>query len=136
VRTRSSELTLAVDRHQGRSGYCKEQIGGDGGARGRAQREEAELAAAWARSARTSRAQADEAACASKLRRRRTRARRGRRARAARGRPAPRPSRKRARGQVACSGTHRGLQNARESGLGTPSARRADLLKLAAELPS
>src|SRR5687767_7110385 len=26
VRTRLNELTLAVDRHQGRSGYCKEQI--------------------------------------------------------------------------------------------------------------
>ena len=28
-----AELTLAVDRHQGRSAYCREQIGGDGGAR-------------------------------------------------------------------------------------------------------
>src|SRR5688572_32961362 len=26
VRTRLNELTLAVDRHQGRSGYCREQI--------------------------------------------------------------------------------------------------------------
>jgi chromosome segregation protein len=40
VRKRLSELTLAVDRHQGRSGYCKEQIA-DAGTRAEQARAEA-----------------------------------------------------------------------------------------------
>jgi chromosome segregation protein len=43
VRGRLGELTLAVDRHQGRSGYCKEQIGETDARALEARREEAEL---------------------------------------------------------------------------------------------
>ncbi len=45
VRGRLNELTLAVDRHQGRSGYCKEQIAEAESRAAAARQEAAELAA-------------------------------------------------------------------------------------------
>jgi chromosome segregation protein len=45
ARNRLSELTLAVDRHQGRSGYCKQQIGETDVRAQEAEREEQELVA-------------------------------------------------------------------------------------------
>ena len=45
ARARLSELTLAVDRHQGRSGYCKQQIGETDVRAQEAVREEQELVA-------------------------------------------------------------------------------------------
>lgn len=45
ARTRLNELTLAVDRHQGRSGYCKEQIAETEARGDEARREAAELEA-------------------------------------------------------------------------------------------
>jgi chromosome segregation protein len=45
VRGRLHELTLAVDRHQGKSGYCKEQIGETEARAEEARREAAELQA-------------------------------------------------------------------------------------------
>ena len=50
VRARLNELTLAVDRHQGRSGYCKEQIAETGRARAAgAGRKRRSCGRAWAR---------------------------------------------------------------------------------------
>jgi chromosome segregation protein len=43
ARTRLNELTIAVDRHQGRSGYCKQQIGETDARAEEAAREEREL---------------------------------------------------------------------------------------------
>ena len=69
-RTRLNELTLAVDRHQGRSGYCKEQIAETearaaearaGGGRA-ARRAWARWPSTWPRGARTRRAAARRAA--------------------------------------------------------------------------
>jgi chromosome segregation protein len=45
VRARLNELTLAVDRHQGRSGYCREQIAETETRAAQASREEQELGA-------------------------------------------------------------------------------------------
>jgi chromosome segregation protein len=45
VRSRLAELTLAVDRHQGRSGYCKEQIAETETRRGETAREASDLEA-------------------------------------------------------------------------------------------
>jgi chromosome segregation protein len=45
VRARLNELTLAVDRHQGRSGYCRQQLAENEGRARQAAREEEELVA-------------------------------------------------------------------------------------------
>ena len=138
VRGRLGELTLAVDRHQGRSGYCKEQIaetdararqarargGGAEGARGAAAEESLEAR------------RADEARLRAELERRRDGEPRGRGRGARRAAAAPdarpRPSRSTARdAQVGASWA--GSPRCRTRGSpspATPSGPSADLLKL------
>jgi chromosome segregation protein len=137
VRARRSELTLAVDRHQGRSGYCKQQIAETEVRSQEATREEQELVARVAPLGETLAARREEderlreelreadaelqaaeaavAEAAARLATAETEQERGREA------------------QVALLGRIAQLQNARASASGNAERALADLSKLAAE---
>jgi chromosome segregation protein len=137
ARTRLNELTLAVDRHQGRSGYCKQQIAETQARAGEASQEAADLetrVAALAESLEARRGEErrlkDDLAAADGLARDMEAAVQdaGARQSAAEseldaGRDA----------QVEILGRIANLQNARESVSGNAERASADLLKLAGE---
>jgi chromosome segregation protein len=138
VRGRLSALTLAVDRHQGKSGYCREQIVETDTRAGQARREEEELAArvgpleASLEGRRAERervraelreADADATRADAALREALSR------------QDALTAEQEQARdAQVAQLGRIAALQNARESVTGSSERAAAGLLKLAAEL--
>jgi chromosome segregation protein len=137
VRARLGELTLAVDRHQGRSGYCKQQIA-ETDARATQARAEAEdlRARVGPLRDRLDERLADEA----RLRSERAAAEEeARSAESSQGEAATRQSSSEAEldkarnGQVDLMGRIAASQNARESVGGTAARASADLLKLAAE---
>jgi len=138
ARARLSELTLAVDRHQGRSGYCREQIdeteqrsaeeareaeelqgrvGPLGAERAARSEDEARLRAHLAQAEDDAR-RADDAAHAAAARQREAEAEQ----------EASRES------QVSLLGRLAALQNARSSVTGNADRAAADLVKLAAEI--
>ena len=137
VRGRFNELTLAVDRHQGRSGYCKQQLAENEGRARQAARDEQELVSRVGPLTETlagrraevhklhdelSAAEAElvaaEAAVAEAV---------ARQAEAEAGQERGRES------QVALLGKIATLQNSRASVAGNAERAAADLLKLAAE---
>ena len=137
VRARLSELTLAVDRHQGRSGYCKEQIAETDARAAQARAEAEELRARVGPLAdRVDERRSDEA----RLRVERAAAEdEARTAESAQAEAAARQSSSEAEldaardAQVDLMGRIAASQNARESVGGTAARASADLLKLAAE---
>jgi chromosome segregation protein len=137
VRARLGELTLAVDRHQGRSGYCREQIA-ETDARAAQARAEAEelLARVGPLADRVDERRSDEA----RLRIERAAAEdEARTAEAAQAEAGAQQADAEAQldaardGQVDLLGRIAALQNARESVSGNAARASADLLKLAAE---
>ncbi|HET6898302.1 MAG TPA: AAA family ATPase, partial [Vicinamibacteria bacterium] len=137
VRARLSELTLAVDRHQGRSGYCREQIAETDARAAQARAEAEELRARVGPLAdHLDERRADEA----RLRIERAAAEdEARTAETAQADAASRQSASEAEqdaardGQVDLLGRIAAHQNARESVSGNAARASADLLKLAAE---
>jgi len=137
VRVRLSDLTLAVDRHQGRSGYCREQIVETEARAGQARTEAGELLARVGplgdhldtrrqeeQRLRMQRAAAEEEARTAEAEQVSSASRQA----------ALEAEQDAARdGQVDLMGRIAGFQNARESVGGTASRASADLLKLAAE---
>jgi len=137
ARARLSELTLAVDRHQGRSGYCREQIEETERRRTEEAREAEELHGRVAPLAPTSRCGARTTrGCARGSPRRKTRpAARTRRPRPRRPGSARRKRSRRRRGR-ARSRSWAGWRLCRTRGLrdGQRGRAAADLVKLAAEI--
>jgi chromosome segregation protein len=138
VRGRLSELTLAVDRHEGRSGYCREQIAEAGSRGDEARREGAELEARvgpLAESVATRRG--DEARLRSELSAAEDEAQEAEvGAQEAGAHQAASETEQDAvrDAQLTLLGRLATLSNARESVTGTADRAAADLLKLAAEL--
>jgi chromosome segregation protein len=136
-RARQNELTLAVDRHQGKSGYCKEQIA-DAGSRGeQARQEKADLEARigplslelTTRREEETRVQDELAAAENEAQ-----AADAGVQNATSHQSSTEAEQDRARDeQVGLMGRIAALQNARESVTGTAERAAADLLKLAAE---
>ena len=137
IRGRLNELTLAVDRHQGRSGYCKEQIADAESRADAARQEAAELEArvapltvsldgARAEEARLS-AELDAAEAEARSAEAGLQDRLARQAATETGQEAAREQ------QITTLGRIAALQNARESVSGNAERASADLLKLAAE---
>jgi chromosome segregation protein len=137
ARTRLAELTLAVDRHQGRSGYCKEQIGE---AEARATDARREASALEARvgplAASLDSRRAEVARLEGELQRAQDEAREadaaalqsaGRQAAAEKEQEAARDA------QIGLLARIAALQNARESASGSAERAAADLMKLLAE---
>jgi chromosome segregation protein len=137
VRARLAEMTLAVDRHQGKSGYCQEQIGDTDARASQARQEAAELDARVGPlaahlherrggqdrlreelAAAEVEAQAAEAALQASIEKQHREEREQERARDA---------------QLTVMSRMAALQNARESTTGNAERAAADLLKLAAE---
>jgi chromosome segregation protein len=137
VRARLGELTLAVDRHQGRSGYCKEQIAETDARAAQARAEAEELRArVGPLSDRLDERRSDEG----RLRTARAAAEEeARLAESSQAEAAARQSSSEAEldktrdSQVDLMGRIAASQNARESVGGTAARASADLLKLAAE---
>ena len=137
VRARLSELTLAVDRHQGRSGYCREQITETDARASQARAEAEELRARVGpladhldeRRSDEARLRIERAAAEDEARTAET-AQQG----AASRQSASEAEQDAARdGQVDLLGRIAAHQNARESVSGNAARAAADLLKLAAE---
>jgi len=137
VRGRLNELTLAVDRHQGRSGYCKEQIGETDGRAEDARREAGELeakvsplAAALEERRHGEKRLHDELRTAEEEARNAEAALHESSARQAALEAEQEAARE---GQVSTLGRIAALENARASVSGSAERASADLLKLAAE---
>jgi chromosome segregation protein len=137
VRARLGELTLAVDRHQGRSGYCREQIAETDtrAAQARAEGEEL-LARVGPLADRLDERRGDEARLRAERAAAEDEARTAEAAQvdAAGGQAEAEAQQDAARdGQIDLLGRIAALQNARESVSGNASRASADLVKLAAE---
>ncbi|HEV7501017.1 MAG TPA: chromosome segregation protein SMC [Vicinamibacteria bacterium] len=137
VRARLGELTLAVDRHQGRSGYCREQIGETDARAAQARAEAEELRARVGPLAdRLDERRSDEARLRIELAAAEDEART---AETAQTEAAARQAESEAQqdgardAQVDLMGRIAAFQNARESVSGNAARASADLLKLAAE---
>jgi chromosome segregation protein len=137
ARTRLNDLTLAVDRHQGRSGYCKQQISETTARAEQAAREEQELVARVAPLSETLSSRRNEEA---RLREQlgvaeqELRAAEAAVADATEGQSTAERDQDRSReAQVALLGRMAALQNTRATVAGTAERASADLLKLAAE---
>ncbi len=137
VRARLSELTLAVERHQGRSGYCKQQIGETGTRAEQAAAEEQELVARVAPLSEGLTTRRDEeqrlreqlAVAEAELIAAETAVSEV----TVRLSAAEREQEGERQAQVALLGRMAGLQNTRASVAGTAERAEADLLKLAGE---
>ncbi len=137
VRGRLNELTLSIDRHQGRSGYCKEQIADAESRAGAARQEAAELEARVAPlTVSLDGARAEEARLSAELDAAEAEARRAeaglqdrlaRQAETETGQEAAREQ------QITTLGRIAALSNVRESVSGSAERASAELLKLAAE---
>ncbi len=138
VRGRFNELTLAVDRHQGRSGYCKQQLAENEGRAQEAVREEEELVARVGplgetldgRRAEVLRLHDELAAAEGELHAAETAVGEAA-ARQAEAEAAQEGARE---SQVALLGRIATLQNSRASVAGNAERAEADLVKLAAEI--
>ena len=138
TRARLGELTLAVDRHQGRSGYCREQIQDTERRRAGEAREAEELQGrvgplAAERAARGE----EEARLRARLAEAEEEARRAdeaAQAAATQQRQAEADQEATREGQVTLLGRLAALQNARSSVTGNAERAAADLVKLAAEI--
>ncbi|PYQ15461.1 MAG: chromosome segregation protein SMC [Acidobacteria bacterium] len=138
ARARLSELTLAVDRHQGRSGYCREQIEDTERRRAELGGEEEELRARVAPlDGELADRREDEVRLRTRLSQAEEEARRAEEtAQSAAGRERREEDDQEAarEAQVVLLGRLAALQNARSSVAGNAERAAADLVKLAAEL--
>ena len=137
ARTRLNDLTLAVDRHQGRSGYCKQQIGETGTRAQQAEHEQQELVARVAPLTETLTARRGEE---TQLREQLAVAEQELRAAEAavaeatdRQSEVERDQERTREGQVALMGRMAALQNTRATVSASAERAAADLLKLGAE---
>ncbi len=137
VRARLSELTLGVDRHQGRSGYCRQQIAETATRAEEARREAAELDArvgplgealeARRQDAVRLKSELGEAESEARGAENAVQESAGRQAKAEREQEQAREA------QIGIMGRMATLQNARQSAQGTAERASASLLKLGAE---
>ena len=138
ARARLAELTLAVDRHQGRSGYCREQIEETERRRTDETREAEELQGRVAPlGAELAVRREDETRLRTRLAEAEEEARRAdeaAQAAAARQREAEAEQETTRENQVSLLGRRAALQNARSSVTGNADRAAADLVKLAAEI--